>query len=502
MSDRFPDKFFKENEILHLFKFIDSNNNMTIDKQELEQALKKFGVEKSYFDGIFSKIDDDKKNVIDYEHFKKYVIEQEIILLNLYNKLDKNEDGKFTLEDLKKVCTEYYPYRNYDENFFKNLINNIDINHNGIVEFEEFRDILLFLPNKNMEFLLNWGQSSVLMNELNDAFPIQFIAEIKKPHEKEANLYYRFLVNFLAGGISAALSRTLTAPLDRLKILYQVNYSGAAKPPSIIKGLREIFLKDGFKGYFRGNLVNCLKASPDTSIKFACFELLKQLYINDEEKNSFIKKNYENDEVRKFQKENSNNIKKLHKKITPLHLFFFGSISGLVSAFSIYPLHVVRIRLSAAPTGTYSGIIDAVKKISQTEGKVKPFFSGLQASSYLIIMSSGLNFMSYDIMRDFYFYFYNKKDIPVTYLMTIGALSATLTNIVCYPFQLISTKMIMQGLKCENKTTFILTKEVYKLEGFRGFYKGFTPLMNKLLIGSAISFSVYEKIKQFILLDQ
>lgn len=36
-------KFFKEHEIQHLFKFIDSNNNMTIEKQELEQALKKFG---------------------------------------------------------------------------------------------------------------------------------------------------------------------------------------------------------------------------------------------------------------------------------------------------------------------------------------------------------------------------------------------------------------------------------------------------------------------------
>ena len=38
------DKFFKENEILHLFKFIDSNNNMTIEKHELEVAFKKIQI--------------------------------------------------------------------------------------------------------------------------------------------------------------------------------------------------------------------------------------------------------------------------------------------------------------------------------------------------------------------------------------------------------------------------------------------------------------------------
>jgi len=124
------------------------------------------------------------------------------------------------------------------------------------------------------------------MNKLNEAFPIQLIAGGKKTYGKEASLYYRFLVNMLAGGISAAVSRSFTAPLDRLKTLYKINYSGVTKPPSIIKGLLEIYRNDGFLGYFRRNFVNCIKASPDTSIKFACFELLKQLYLRNIEKNT------------------------------------------------------------------------------------------------------------------------------------------------------------------------------------------------------------------------
>lgn len=95
-------KFFKEHQILQLFQFIESNNDIIIEKSELDNALKKFCIENSYFEGIYSKIDYDKKKVIDYKHFKNYELEQEEKLLYLYKKLDRNQDGIFTLRIYKK----------------------------------------------------------------------------------------------------------------------------------------------------------------------------------------------------------------------------------------------------------------------------------------------------------------------------------------------------------------------------------------------------------------
>ena len=83
----------------------------------------------------------------------------------------------------------------------------------------------------------------------------------------------KWLSNFLAGGVAGAVSRTLTAPLDRLWILYQVRTSN---PPGIFSGLKEIVKKDGLRALFRGNFVNVCKATPETSIRFAVFEMLKQ----------------------------------------------------------------------------------------------------------------------------------------------------------------------------------------------------------------------------------
>lgn len=472
----------KETEAKHLHNCIDTNYSKAFDKTKFETIIKKSRISNTFIEKIFYKVyNNNNKNSgdaksLEYKHFKNFVIHQDKKLRDLYLMLDKNKTKKLDFDQLLYTLREFYPYKIFHKANIRHFIDNIEKTpRNSNIDFETFSHTVLFFRNKNLGYLLcRFRESSVLVNELSDAFPIETAAVDNSKAEKEASLYIKFLINLFAGGISAAISRTLTAPLDRLKTLYQVNYSGIEKPPSQIKGLFEIYNNDGVKGFFKGNLINVLKASPDTSIKFASFELLKQLYNNINQNNKA-------------------------KEPTPYMLFLFGSLSGLFAAICIYPLHVIRIRFAAASTGTYKGIYDTVKKISEKEGRIKPFFSGLAASSYLIVLNSGLNLMAYDMMKSLFCSLFKTKEIHMSYLMLIGALSSAITNFICYPLQLVSTRMIMQGLKGENKTTVHVTKEIFKFEGLFGFYKGFSPLMTKLVIGSAISFSVYEKIKERIL---
>ena len=55
--------------------------------------------------------------------------------------------------------------------------------------------------------------------------------------------------NLTAGALSGALSRTFTAPLDRLKIIYQSIYVKGATP-NLYLGLKQIYLNDGIAGLF------------------------------------------------------------------------------------------------------------------------------------------------------------------------------------------------------------------------------------------------------------
>jgi solute carrier family 25 phosphate transporter 23/24/25/41 len=468
-------KLFSESQIIDLFKFIDkdSKDEKLINANELMETLQIFGVPKNYFDDIFTKMDTNNDNLISFDEFKTYINEKEKSLLKLYNKIDTNKDGKLTEEEFKNSLSIVYPGKEFDKNFITNLIQKLDIDKDGTISFEEFRNILVFLPESNMNFLVEWSQEyTVLMSELNDAFPFQFLSK----DAKQKGNFMDFLKNSLAGGIAAAISKTLTAPLDRLKTLYQTSFYGFDKHPGILRGLYEIFKHDGFRGYFRGNFVNILKSSPELSLRLASFDLLKSIFEKDA---------------------NLNETKNSNKKgnLSPGVIFIMGAIAGIISSYAVYPLSVVKTRLTAAPTGTYKGIADCFIKIAKNEGKIKPFFSGITASTTLIISGSGLSLMVMEMMRNSYKNYYQKKEIPLSSLMIIGALSSGFTNFFCYPMQLVTTKMMMQGLKGEKASTLTLTIKIYRNQGFYGFYKGFFSLMNKVMLGNAISFSAYDKLQ-------
>jgi len=75
-----------------------------------------------------------------------------------------------------------------------------------------------------------------------------------------------------AGGIAGLISRTMTAPIDRLKVLYQVHSSlaltGDGRPMGLSKGLAAIYKEGGIRGFWRGNLTNVMKVVPESSLFF------------------------------------------------------------------------------------------------------------------------------------------------------------------------------------------------------------------------------------------
>ena len=78
--------------------------------------------------------------------------------------------------------------------------------------------------------------------------------------------------NLVAGGIAGIVSRTLVSPLERLKILFQVQYITGhdvkAKYVTPVQALRQILKEEGVKGFFRGNGANCIRVFPCTYLNF------------------------------------------------------------------------------------------------------------------------------------------------------------------------------------------------------------------------------------------
>jgi solute carrier family 25 phosphate transporter 23/24/25/41 len=82
----------------------------------------------------------------------------------------------------------------------------------------------------------------------------------------------------LAGGVAGAVSRTVVAPFERLKIIFQTQ----GQPPKytgVVQALKKIGAEEGIKGYFKGNGVNCVRIFPTSAFQFYCYETYKRVRI-------------------------------------------------------------------------------------------------------------------------------------------------------------------------------------------------------------------------------
>ena len=87
------------------------------------------------------------------------------------------------------------------------------------------------------------------------------------------------VASFMAGGVAGAVSRTVVSPLERLKILFQVQSAGRnAYKMSIWKALGKMWREEGFKGFMAGNGTNCIRIVPYSAVQFGAFNFYKPVW--------------------------------------------------------------------------------------------------------------------------------------------------------------------------------------------------------------------------------
>ncbi|EFC42705.1 predicted protein [Naegleria gruberi] len=468
-----------------LFKKLDINNDHFIDKEELEKGIRELQLPSANVNGAFDQMDFNHDQRITFEEFSNYVRKRRSELRVIFSDLDKNGDGFLDMDEVSRGVSQVFQ-KSTDTNanyplapqVVKQLMKRIDANGDGVISFEEWCNLLTLVPDVNIASIVEyWRDASSLIRD-----DVDLIIMDKSIRENTNNFSYLNNTSkaLIAGALSGAISKTVTAPLERLKILYQVQ---TRKPPSILVGFKEMYMESGIKGLFRGNGVNILKSAPEKAIKFAVFERVKKILSD---MNGGHGSNWQT--------------------------FIAGSASGVTCHTALYPLEVVKTRLSVAPADEYKGIMDAIKTIAQHEGYVVPFFRGLTPSILGTIWSSGFSLMSYEWIRATVF----GNNPSVTGLMFCGSASSLLSQIIFYPLHVLNTRMITQGahqLKVTTKTVQqdlhgqVKTAKVYngmidacvkivQKEGYSAMFKGFIPSLIKGIPAHAVSFAVYEQTKR------
>mmetsp|Transcript_42216 Transcript_42216/g.62079 ORF Transcript_42216/g.62079 Transcript_42216/m.62079 type:complete len:340 (-) Transcript_42216:139-1158(-) len=314
----------------------------------------------------------------------------------------------------------------------------------------------------------------------------------------------------IAGGVAGSVAKTVTAPLSRITILFQVNtlvkvgYESNKKPDfanGLIHALKKIGEREGLTAFWKGNLTSILHRFPYSGINFLLFENFKPLIAKARGRES---------------------------SETPFTRFLSGAAAGCVACTACYPLDLVRTRLATQRYGRYyRGIAHAFRRIAREEGP-GGLYRGLGTSLAVAVPNLAISLATYHTLKDrllalgggrpaplgglFREVTYNSETdtiiVETTKLgnLICGGASGILSSLITFPIDVIRRRMQIEGL-LEHKgvikrhgpldeLSFILKKE-----GVQGLYRGLRFELLKVVPMVGTTFLCYESMRDLLQLD-
>ncbi|CAI9087822.1 OLC1v1021997C2 [Oldenlandia corymbosa var. corymbosa] len=206
---------------------------------------------------------------------------------------------------------------------------------------------------------------------------------IPAPNEKGS--FYSFMVDFLMGGVSAAVSKSAAAPIERVKLLIQnqdemIKAGRLSKP---YRGIVDCFGRtvgeEGVLSLWRGNSANVIRYFPTQALNFAFKDYFKSLFNFKKDKDGYW--------------------------VCFAGNLASGGLAGASSSLFVYHIDYARTRLAADAKATtkggerqFNGMVDVYKKTFQSDG-IAGLYRGFNVSLVGITIYRGLYFGLYDSLK-------------------------------------------------------------------------------------------------------
>jgi len=279
----------------------------------------------------------------------------------------------------------------------------------------------------------------------------------------------QFAVDFLMGGVSAAVSKTAAAPIERVKLVIQnqdeMLKTGRLDKP--YKGIADCFVRltktEGMGALWRGNLANVIRYFPTQALNFAFKDRYKRMFG--------------------------------FKKDEGYWMWFGGNLAsggaaGATSLLFVYSLDYARTRLandnkSAKKGGSrqFNGLVDVYRKTMASDG-VAGLYRGFVVSCVGIVIYRGLYFGMYDSLkpalpakwRDNFL-----AQFMLGWSVTIGS------GLASYPLDTVRRRMMMtSGEAVKYKSSIDCMNQVIAKEGVASLFKGAGANILRAIAGAGV----------------
>jgi len=290
----------------------------------------------------------------------------------------------------------------------------------------------------------------------------------------------KFFADLAAGGVAGGISKTLVAPIERVKLLLQtqdanprIKSGEIARYTGIVNCFTRVAAEQGVASFWRGNLANVIRYFPTQAFNFAFKDTFKKMFPKYDAKTQFI----------------------------PFFLsnLASGGAAGAASLLIVYPLDFARTRLAAdlgKDSGReFTGLVDCLSKTVKRGGPLA-LYQGFGVSVQGIIVYRGAYFGLYDTAKGVLFE--DEKKASVVAKWAVAQTVTAMSGVVSYPFDTVRRRLMMQaGGERMYSGTLDCWRKILKNEGSGAFFKG--ALSNVLRgAGGALVLVMYDEIKKLI----
>uniref|UniRef100_A0A7R9V082 ADP/ATP translocase n=1 Tax=Chlamydomonas euryale TaxID=1486919 RepID=A0A7R9V082_9CHLO len=278
-----------------------------------------------------------------------------------------------------------------------------------------------------------------------------------------------FFVDFMMGGVSAAVSKTAAAPIERVKLLIQnqdeMIKQGRLSEP--YKGIGECFTRvakeEGVGSLWRGNTANVIRYFPTQALNFAFKDYFKKMFNMKKDKDGYW-------------------------------MWFAGNLAsggaaGACSLFFVYSLDYARTRLandakSAKKGGErqFNGLVDVYRKTLATDG-IGGLYRGFVISCVGIVVYRGLYFGLYDSIKPSLGVY--ADNFLASFVLGWGI--TNLAGVASYPIDTIRRRMMMtSGAAVKYRSSMHCASEILKNEGVKSMFKGAGANVLRAVAGAGV----------------
>jgi solute carrier family 25 folate transporter 32 len=267
-----------------------------------------------------------------------------------------------------------------------------------------------------------------------------------------------------AGILGGSISMTLFYPLDMLRTRMHIIEDNQKR--KTIDAVRTVIKQEGVKGLYRGVKVAVAAHSLGWGLYLTLFRCVQQ------------------------------NIEAIRGEPSTLGDFIGATCAATMTATFVTPINLVKTRTQLAEIPKEQrGVLKVIRRTAEREGW-RTLFRGV-GPQILLSLHTTIQVALYECLKRS---FWGEKDAPMSGVALVSGLSKAVAATICNPLEVMKTRL--QDKKNSSSKEYSSMRSAFETikqkEGYRGFYRGVTVNVCRVVPTTVVAFVLYEQCLQFL----